>query len=189
MILSCILLKKKILPLDPKAPWNEVARLVHDLYFLHCLHTFSLRNFHHFYFRTLASDEFYSALLKLIFLKFPFSWFIHFPALGAMAAQLMLKLRWTYKCNKPFLTFCVFPVLLFIRWFHLLSLKELATGRKSVCQVYEVGRMQGADDKQVSWDAQENETLCASQFQQCLFPGQPQGINLLMLSVPAVGHS
>ena len=97
-----------------------------------------------------------------------------------MAAQLML--RWTYKCNKPFLTFCVFPVLLFIRWFHLLSLKELATGRKSVCQVYEVGRMQGAEDKQVSWDAQENETLCASQFQQCLSPRQPQGINLLMLS-------
>ncbi|KAK2548824.1 DDB1- and CUL4-associated factor 1 [Acropora cervicornis] len=28
--------------------------------------------------------------------------------------------------------------------------KELATGRKSVCQVYEVGRMQGAEDKQKS---------------------------------------
>ncbi|XP_074608970.1 DDB1- and CUL4-associated factor 1-like isoform X1 [Acropora palmata] len=28
--------------------------------------------------------------------------------------------------------------------------KELATGRKSVCQVYEVGRMQGAEDKQES---------------------------------------
>ena len=31
-----------------------------------------------------------------------------------------------------------------------------------MCQVYEVGRMQGAEDKQVSWDAQENKTLCTS---------------------------
>ena len=60
-----------------------------------------------------------------------------------------------------------------------------------MCQVYEVGRMQAADDKQVSWDAQENETLCASQFPQCLSPGQPQGINLLMLSESQqyIGHS